>query len=60
MDIIKQLELHSTMKAYVIYIIIGIFFLTLIKGTLKIDRSERNQRLYNELCQIDKDYCVKE
>jgi len=60
MDIIKQLELHSTMKAYVIYIIIGIFFLTLIKGTLKIDRSERNQRLYNELCQIDKDYCVEE
>ena len=48
------------MKAYVIYIIIGIFFLTLIKGTLKIDRSERNQRLYNELCQVDKDYCVEE
>ena len=60
MDIIKQLELHSTMKAYVIYIIIGIFFLTLIKGTLKIDRSERNQRLYDELCQVDESYCTKE
>lgn len=60
MDIIKQLELHSTMKAYIIYIIIGISLLSLIKGTFKIERSERNQRLYNELCQIDKDYCVEE
>ena len=48
------------MKAYVIYIIIGIFFLTLIKGTLKIDRSERNQRLYDELCQVDESYCTEE
>ena len=48
------------MKAYIIYIIIGIFFLTLIKGTLTIDRSERNQRLYDELCQVDESYCTKE
>ena len=48
------------MKAYIIYIIIGISLLSLIKGTFKIERSERNQRLYNELCQIDKDYCLEE
>ena len=48
------------MKAYMIYIIIGIFFMTLIRTTLKIDRSERNQRLYDELCQVDESYCTKE
>ena len=45
------------MKAYMIYIIIALFFLTLIRTTLKIDRSERNQRLYDELCQVDESYC---
>jgi len=45
------------MKAYMIYIIIALFFLTLIRTTLKIDRSERNQRLYDELCQVDASYC---
>jgi len=29
----------------------------LIRTTLKIDRSERNQRLYDELCQVDQSYC---
>lgn len=48
------------MKAYMIYIIIGLFFMTLIRTTLKIDRSERNQRLYDELCQVDESYCTKE
>ena len=46
------------MKAYMIYIIIGLFFLTLIRTTLKIDRSERNQRLYDELCKVDQAYCT--
>ena len=35
-----------------------IVFLTLIRGTLQIDRSERNNRLYEELCKVDKDYCA--
>ena len=48
------------MKPYIVYIIIGIFFMTLIRTTLKIDRSERNQRLYDELCQVDKAYCTEE
>ena len=25
----------------------------------KIDRSERNQRLQEELCKVDADYCIK-
>ena len=48
------------MKPYIAYIIIGLFFMTLIRTTLKIDRSERNQRLYDELCQVDKAYCIEE
>ena len=46
------------MKAYALYILIGIVFLTLIRGTLQIDRSEKNNRLYEELCKVDKDYCA--
>ena len=45
------------MKPYIAYIIIGLVFMTLIRTTLKIDRSERNQRLYDELCQVDASYC---
>ncbi len=45
------------MKPYIFYIIIGLFFMTLIRTTLTIDRSERDQKLYNELCKIDKEYC---
>jgi len=48
------------MKPYIAYIIIGLFFMTLIRTSLKIDRSERNQRLYDELCQVDQSYCTKE
>ena len=46
------------MKPYILYIIIGLFFMTLIRTTLKIDRSERNQRLYDELCKVDQAYCT--
>jgi hypothetical protein len=60
MDIKEQLELYSTMKPYILYIIIGLFFMTLIRTTLTIDRSERNQRLYDELCQVDESYCTEE
>ncbi len=45
------------MRPYLIYIFIAFVFLSLIRTTLKIDRSERNNRLYEELCQVDKDYC---
>ena len=48
------------MKPYILYIIIGIFFMTLIRTTLTIDRSERDQRLYDELCQVDESYCIEE
>ena len=47
------------MRPYLLYIAIGIIFLSLIRGTLKIDRNERNQRLSDELCKIDTDYCIK-
>ena len=45
------------MKPYIAYIIIALFFMTLIRTTLKLDRTERNQRLYDELCQVDASYC---
>ena len=46
------------MKPYILYIVIGFVFMTLIRTTLKIDRSERNQRLYDELCKVDQAYCT--
>ena len=45
------------MKPYILYIIIALVFMTLIRTTLKLDRTERNQRLYDELCQVDASYC---
>ncbi len=45
------------MKPYLLYIFIGLVFLSLIRGSLKIDRNERNQRLSDELCKIDQAYC---
>ena len=45
------------MKPYLLYIFIGVVCLTLIRTSFKIDRSERNQRLSDELCKIDKAYC---
>ena len=45
------------MKPYLLYIFIGVVFLTLIRTSFKIDRSERNQRLSDELCKIDQVYC---
>ena len=47
------------MKPYLLYIFIGLVFLSLIRGSLKIDRNERNQRLSDEVCKIDTDYCIK-
>ena len=35
------------MKPYLLYIFIGVVFLSLIRTSFKIDRSERNQRLYD-------------
>ena len=46
------------MKPCILYIVIGLVFMTLIRTTLKIDRSERNQRLYDELCKVDQAYCT--
>ena len=45
------------MKPYLIYLFIGLVFLSLIRTSFKIDRSERNQRLYDELCKVDQEYC---
>ncbi len=45
------------MKPYLIYIAIGIVFLSLIRGSLKIDRKQRDIRLYEELCKVDPSYC---
>ncbi len=45
------------MKPYLLYIFIGVVFLSLIRTSFKIDRSERNQRLYDELCKVDQEYC---
>ena len=45
------------MKPYLLYIFIGFVFLSLIRTSLKIDRTERNNRLYEELCQVDEAYC---
>ena len=45
------------MRTYFLYILIGLVFLSLIRTSLKIDRSERNNRLYEELCKVDKEYC---
>ena len=45
------------MKSYILYIVIALVFMTLIRTTLKLDRTERNQRLYDELCQVDASYC---
>ena len=45
------------MKPYVIYIIIALFFLSLIRTTFKLDRNERNIRLQEELCKVDEAYC---
>jgi len=49
--------MSSGLKYYVLYIIIGLFFLSLIRGTFKIDRNQRNIRLQEELCKIDEEYC---
>ena len=46
------------MKPYIAYIIIGLVVMTWIRTTLKLDRTERNQRLYDELCQVDESYCT--
>ena len=45
------------MKPYLLYIFIGLVLLSLIRTSLKIDRNERNIRLQEELCQVDKAYC---
>ena len=45
------------MKPYIFYIIIALFFLSLIRTTLKFDRNERNIRLQEELCKVDEAYC---
>ena len=45
------------MKPYLLYIFVGVVFLSLIRTSFKIDRSERNQRLYDELCKVDQEYC---
>ena len=48
------------MKPYAIYMIfIGLVFLGLIRSTLTIDREQRNQRLYEELCKVDQEYCTE-
>ena len=47
----------SKLKTYVLYIIISLFFLSLIRGTFKMDRNERNIRLQEELCKVDEVYC---
>ena len=47
----------SKLKPYVLYIIISLFFLSLIRGTFKMDRNERNIRLQEELCKVDEVYC---
>ena len=47
------------MKPYFLYILIGLVFLSLIRTSFKIDRNERNQRLQEELCKVDADYCIK-
>ena len=47
------------MRPYLIYIAIAFVFLGLIRGTLKLDRNERNQRLYDELCKVDQEYCTE-
>ena len=45
------------MKPDIFYIIIALFFLSLIRTTLTFDRSERNIRLQEELCRLDEVYC---
>jgi hypothetical protein len=45
------------MKPYIIYIAIGIVFLSLIRGSLKIDRNQRDIKLYQDLCKVDPSYC---
>jgi hypothetical protein len=45
------------MKPYIFYIIIALFFLSLIRTTLTFDRNERNIRLQEELCKVDEAYC---
>ena len=47
----------SKMKPYVLNIIKSLFFLSLIRGTFKMDRNERNIRLQEELCKVDEVYC---
>ena len=49
---------ESRLKPYILYIIIiGLFFLSLIRGTFKMDRDQKNMRLQEELCKVDKEYC---
>ena len=48
------------MKPSLLYIFIGLVFLSLIRTSFKIDRNERNQRLQEELCKVDADYCIKQ
>lgn len=47
------------MKPYAIYIAMIFILLVSIRGVLKIDRIERNDRLYDELCKVDQEYCNK-
>ena len=48
------------MKPYAIYMIfIGLVFLGLIRSTLTLDRDARNERLYEELCKVDQEYCTE-
>ena len=48
---------NSRLKPYILYFIIGLFFLSLIRGTFKMDRDQKNMRLQEELCKVDKEYC---
>ena len=46
------------MKPYAIYMIfIGLVFLGLIRSTLTLDRDARHERLSEELCKVDQEYC---
>ena len=48
---------NSRLKPYILYIIIGLFFLSLIRGTFKMDRNQKNIRLQEELCKVNEEYC---
>ena len=48
---------NSRLKPYILYIIIGLFFLSLIRGTFKMDRDQKNMRLQEELCKARKELC---